>query len=175
MQTTLPLLGRVAGLLLVQIVFVLPAASLSCLCWTAPDPFPCRFAVTVSEDSTVRVFDFTATSQHCPRWHEGRIHHLAARNGVAVATAGGEDAARFAGLEPTFLSLWKQISRKRFFLLSVPCQFLCHFSCGNSQLLPGAQGLLQCMTVPDCYPAALQARTVLRACGTRPAASSRGC
>lgn len=37
----------------------------------------------------MRVFDFSATSQHCPRWHQGLIHYLAARNGVAVATAGG--------------------------------------------------------------------------------------
>lgn len=66
--------------------------------------------MTVSEDSTVRVFDFTANSQHCLRWHEGLIHCLAASNGIAVATAGARSAACTAcaaqlGLHPT-LSWW---------------------------------------------------------------------
>lgn len=53
-----------------------------------------RFAVTGSEDGTVRVWDFAASSSHTPKWHEGRIRALAARDGVLVATAGDDSVAR---------------------------------------------------------------------------------
>ena len=53
-----------------------------------------RFAVTVSEDASVRVWDFAARHLPPPRWHEGRVHCLAARSGVAVASAGDDRAAR---------------------------------------------------------------------------------
>lgn len=47
-----------------------------------------RFAVTGGEDGTARVFDFTTPATPTPKWHEGRIHCLAARDGMAVATTG---------------------------------------------------------------------------------------
>lgn len=53
-----------------------------------------RFAVTGSEDGTVRVWDFTASSSHTPRWHEGRIRAITGRDGKVVATAGDDCEAR---------------------------------------------------------------------------------
>eukprot|EP00887_Chlorella_sp_A99_P002946 scaffold24.g2946.t1 len=53
-----------------------------------------RFAVTVSEDGSVRVWDFAARHLPRPRWHDGRVHCLALRSGVAVASAGEDRAAR---------------------------------------------------------------------------------
>jgi hypothetical protein len=47
-----------------------------------------RFVVTVSEDTTARVWDMQALSSHTPSLHEGRIHCLAAWDGHVVATAG---------------------------------------------------------------------------------------
>ena len=53
-----------------------------------------RFAVTASDDGSVRVWDFSASSTHTPKWHEGRIRALAARDGLLVATAGDDCVAR---------------------------------------------------------------------------------
>lgn len=53
-----------------------------------------RFAVTGSEDGTVRVWDFCASSSHTPRWHEGRIRAITGRDGKVVATAGDDCEAR---------------------------------------------------------------------------------
>lgn len=53
-----------------------------------------RFAVTVSEDMSVRVWDFSASCAHTPKWHEGRIHCLVARDGLVVATCGEDCVAR---------------------------------------------------------------------------------
>lgn len=47
-----------------------------------------RFVVTVSEDTTARVWDMQALSSHTPSLHEGRIHCLAAWDDHVVATAG---------------------------------------------------------------------------------------
>lgn len=53
-----------------------------------------RFAVTCSDDGSVRVWDFSASSTHTPKWHEGRIRALTARDGLLVATAGDDCLAR---------------------------------------------------------------------------------
>jgi WD40 repeat protein len=53
-----------------------------------------RFAVTVSDDGSVRVWDFSASSTHTPKWHEGHIRALTARDGLIVATAGDDCLAR---------------------------------------------------------------------------------
>lgn len=53
-----------------------------------------RFAVSASDDGSVRVWDFSASSTHTPKWHEGRIRALTARDGLIVATAGDDCLAR---------------------------------------------------------------------------------
>lgn len=53
-----------------------------------------RFAVTCSEDGSLRVWDFSASSSHTPKWHEGRIRALAAADGILVATAGDDCMVR---------------------------------------------------------------------------------
>lgn len=76
-----------------------------------------RFAVTGGEDCTARVFDFTTPATPTPKWHEGRIHCLAAREGVAVATTGvwlggGRCVARWQG-QAARLSCWLRSSCRR--------------------------------------------------------------
>jgi WD40 repeat protein len=53
-----------------------------------------RFAVTASEDGTARAWDFAAPAAAAPRWHEGRVRALAARDGVVAATAGDDCVVR---------------------------------------------------------------------------------
>jgi WD40 repeat protein len=53
-----------------------------------------RFAVSASDDGSVRVWDFSASSTHTPKWHEGHIRALTAKDGLIVATAGDDCLAR---------------------------------------------------------------------------------
>ena len=50
-----------------------------------------RFAVTVSEDSTVRVWDFAARLVQPPSYHTGRVYCVAGSSAGRVVATCGED------------------------------------------------------------------------------------
>ncbi len=105
-----------------------------------------RFAVTSSDDASVRVWDFSASSTHTPKWHEGHIRALTARDGLIVATAGDDCLARlwdsplgeYRGLLKAHAIpiRWAQFSQDGTKLVTAsPDRQVCVWDCATMELL----------------------------------------
>jgi WD40 repeat protein len=105
-----------------------------------------RFAVSASDEGSIRVWDFSASSTHTPKWHEGHIRALTARDGLIVATAGDDCLARlwdsplgeYRGLLKGHVIpiRWAQFSQDGTRLVTAsPDRQVCVWDCATMQLL----------------------------------------